>query len=447
MRGRILFAAATAATTLLCAQAGAVVVQTPTGPASYAPQRSTNSSVRPQAVGGNLTYHGGPVMHTNRSYAIFWDPGSELPAGYKTLMSRYLADVATDSGLSTNVYSVGTQYSDSSGRAGYGATYGGSLTDGTAYPASGCPVTSGFTTCLTDAQLQTELDGFASAHALPRGLSNSYFVFLPGSVDLCLDVGTCFDNFFCAYHGYLGSGGTLLLYGAMPYLSARPSCPPGEHPNSSVSNTGDDELSALSHEANEMITDPLLDAWYDGDEMENADKCRHTADDFGVPLGGSAGSLFNQLIGAHPYYLQQEWGNGAGGCEQRNALPTAAFAPMALRAGSAASFSGAASADPDGGISSFAWDFGDGSGGSGATPSHTYAAAGTFNVTLTVTDINGFSNSVTHPVSVAAPAKHRKKCRKPKRRCKRRHKKRTAGAESGRSWTRTRDLVLIRDAL
>src|SRR5439155_25160929 len=25
--------------------------------------------------GGNLSYHGGSVMHTNRTYAIFWEPG------------------------------------------------------------------------------------------------------------------------------------------------------------------------------------------------------------------------------------------------------------------------------------------------------------------------------------------------------------------------------------
>ena len=55
-----------------------------------------------------------------------------------------------------------------------------------------------------------------------------------------------------------------------------------------------------------------------------------------------------------------------------------------------ASFDGSGSQDPDGSIASYVWDFGDGTpDGSGATPSHTYAAAGTYTVTLTVTDNKG----------------------------------------------------------
>jgi large repetitive protein len=65
-----------------------------------------------------------------------------------------------------------------------------------------------------------------------------------------------------------------------------------------------------------------------------------------------------------------------------------------------ASFDGTASSDPDGTIVSYTWDFGDGNNGTGATPSHTYGAGGTYNVQLTVTDNDGASNSVTHPVTV-----------------------------------------------
>ncbi len=48
-------------------------------------------------------------------------------------------------------------------------------------------------------------------------------------------------------------------------------------------------------------------------------------------------------------------------------------------------FDGSASYDPDGTIIDWAWDFGDGTTGSGVTVSHTYSAAGSYNVTLTVT--------------------------------------------------------------
>ncbi len=37
-------------------------------------------------------------------------------------------------------------------------------------------------------------------------------------------------------------------------------------------------------------------------------------------------------------------------------------------------------------MSGFIWDFGDGTIGTGATPTHTYAAPGTYEVTLTVAD-------------------------------------------------------------
>ncbi len=55
------------------------------------------------------------------------------------------------------------------------------------------------------------------------------------------------------------------------------------------------------------------------------------------------------------------------------------------------------------GIASYSWDFGDGQVGSGATPTHAYAAAGTYSVTVTATDALGFTAQASHQVTVSAP--------------------------------------------
>ena len=58
--------------------------------------------------------------------------------------------------------------------------------------------------------------------------------------------------------------------------------------------------------------------------------------------------------------------------------------------------------DSDGTIASYAWTFGDGGTATGATANHTYAAAGTYPVTLTVTDNGGLTGSSTQSLTVAA---------------------------------------------
>ena len=56
-------------------------------------------------------------------------------------------------------------------------------------------------------------------------------------------------------------------------------------------------------------------------------------------------------------------------------------------------------------MASYSWDFGDGSTpGTGAKPSHTYPTAETYQVKLTATDNVGATGSVTHPITVKAPA-------------------------------------------
>ena len=84
-----------------------------------------------------------------------------------------------------------------------------------------------------------------------------------------------------------------------------------------------------------------------------------------------------------------------------NTRPVASFTTACT--GVACNFNGSASSDPDGTITSYAWVFGDGTTGSGATVSHTYAAGGAYVVTLTVADNGGSTATQTHSVTVNTP--------------------------------------------
>lgn len=81
-----------------------------------------------------------------------------------------------------------------------------------------------------------------------------------------------------------------------------------------------------------------------------------------------------------------------------NAPPDATFTIQCIRLTCTATNS---SADADGAIEAYAWDFGDATGPvTTRDASHTYAAAGQFTVALTVRDDDGETSTAEHPVSV-----------------------------------------------
>ncbi len=89
-----------------------------------------------------------------------------------------------------------------------------------------------------------------------------------------------------------------------------------------------------------------------------------------------------------------------------NGTPTASFtySPSAPFTKSDVTFDGSMSADSDGTIKAYAWNFGDGSEGAGSLVKHSYAAPGSYTVTLTVTDDRGLTASISKSVSVATTA-------------------------------------------
>ncbi|GEM_PF-2327237 len=84
-----------------------------------------------------------------------------------------------------------------------------------------------------------------------------------------------------------------------------------------------------------------------------------------------------------------------------NVDPTAdAGGPYSGNAGLAATLDGSNSFDSDGSIVDYAWDFGDGTTGSGASPSHTWGFEGTYTITLTVTDDEGATDVDSTSIAV-----------------------------------------------
>jgi PKD repeat protein len=123
--------------------------------------------------------------------------------------------------------------------------------------------------------------------------------------------------------------------------------------------------------------------------------------------------VYDPSIGEHVIYGGVK-GSGAGTNEVwtlrlapsgANVPPSASFTvnPASGPPSTSFAFNGSPSTDTDGTIVSFAWDFGDGSNETGASPTHTYAGQGVYTVTLTVTDNQGDTGTTSSSVLVTAP--------------------------------------------
>ena len=128
---------------------------------------------------------------------------------------------------------------------------------------------------------------------------------------------------------------------------------------------------------------------------------------FGDGTSGSGPTVSHTYaaVGTYTGTLTVTDTSGATGTQSQsvtvgNAPPVASFTSAC--SGLTCSFDGSSSSDPDGTITSYAWYFGDGTTGSGATVSHTYAAVGTYIATLTVTDNGGGTGTQSQNVTVNA---------------------------------------------
>ena len=235
-------------------------------------------------------------------------------ASYQSVINRYLADVAHDSGRTDNVYSVATQYTEGSGQhLLYQSTFGGAYVSHDPLPASVCD--DGLDTyCLTDQQLRDEIQSVLTAKGWRGGLDHMFFLLTPNGVGSCFDqFGKCSTDAFCAYHDdFRDPSGQEVIYANEPYEAPLPGCTDSTQgfPNNADADT---TINTISHEHNEAITDPLGTAWLASDGSENGDLCAYG---FGTQTNPGGGA-YNQVINGHQYDLQQEYSNADSGCIQR----------------------------------------------------------------------------------------------------------------------------------
>ena len=327
-----------------------------------------------------LLYFGGPVMPSTKKSPvtvtpIYWNPppahagpgghpgpgpgpGPGMDGRYKDLITQYLGDVAHDSGMNTNVFSVATEYAGSNGTIGNYVKLGAPIDDHQAFPASGCMVApadatgiyadgSGYTSCLDDAQVTGEIQRLidtSHGRLAQNDYTHIYVMYTPKGVESCFNPGdttstaggqACTINYeptaaYCAYHSMMGNNwpafGT--IYANMPYpiyhSAVGFTCGSDagnflgglQSPNHNLD--ADTELSPSSHEINEAITDPnVYNGWYDSNGYENGDECAYV---WGG-VAGKFGSEYNQVINKHQYLTQEEFSNidftdTAGGCVQ-----------------------------------------------------------------------------------------------------------------------------------
>jgi hypothetical protein len=437
----------------------------------------TDPALSPDLVlpGSGLCSHGGPVMHSNETYALTWDQPRRYWATTRNYVEKFLSDVAANSNGLNSPYADTTQYTDGSGRAANASVYGGGCIDfgstggftcqfgntngsgaGSDYPqqgqASDCTATgvnrwyeypdgsigvdpsqpSNNDLCLTDAQIQTylanQLPAMGVLSRVKPGYTPLVVLMTPPGVETCLDAaGTlCSANAalsgtgapkarFCSYHAQVNVGGTEVAYVVQPWVASwnnelgcdDPSIQAIPNPvpiDQLATDVGQRLVSPLSQAHMAAITDPGLNGWFNnatGSEI-NDNGC--------IPWGSQLDSV---TLSGDAYFLQREFNNAGAIESDPNALkclpnvnlaPTF-VAPSAVNQGDVVQLDGSTTVSslivPK---ANYVWSFGDGKTAVGPSVEHSYNAAGTYTVTLTVTDRGGNKATSSQTIVVLGPA-------------------------------------------
>jgi len=219
---------------------------------------------------------------------------------------------------------------------------------------------------------------------------------------------------FCAWHDWQGDGYGVtstvgdVAFTNMPYVyDMGASCGTGSVNGSTAQGNLDGFSIVEGHEYAETVTDQNPAGGWTNHVTGSANVGQENGDECAWISSGQ-GATANVVMGSGTFPMQSTWSNDTNECDithpivtggTSNVPPVANFSYTA--SGLTVNFTDS-STDSDGTIASHAWTFGDGSTSTATNPSHTYAAAGTYSVALTVTDNGGATNTKTQSVTVSS---------------------------------------------
>lgn len=240
--------------------------------------------------GNGITYHGGPIIvGTTNVYYIWYGNWSGNSA------TSILTDLAKSIGGSSYFNINTTYYNGSNVHVANSVSYKNSTADN--YSQG---------TALTDAKVKTVVSNAITSGRLPKDTNAVYFVLT--SADVNETSGFCTQ--YCGWHTNGSISGSDIKYSFVGNPDRCPSSCAAQSMGPNGNAGADGMASIISHELEEAVTDPDLNAWYDARGEENADKCAWT---FGSESTASNGSKYNMTLGNRQYLIQQNWVNASGG--------------------------------------------------------------------------------------------------------------------------------------
>ena len=228
----------------------------------------------------SLTNHGGTVIQSAQVIPIYW--GAAWSSGTNATLKGQI-DGFFDSILTSKLIDLLGEYSIPGKPIQHGSRPT-SVSISNSEPGN----PSGSGRLVTDAQIQTALQGWISSHTIPAPNANTlYFVYLPPNV-VCDGPGgsgaSCSQ--FCGYHNSYGGN---VYYALIPFVNCNGCVFPGAFLDTMT------EVS--SHELCEAITDPTLSTWWDS----------NTGNEIGDICNRNTTRLGNYLV-------QTEWSNEQNAC-------------------------------------------------------------------------------------------------------------------------------------